>query len=333
MRVREESKRLVSPAALRWVMGLAVMVLSIWLLSKELDWALVWNALRDVKYIWVLIGVLATVGTFFTRTWRWQALLWQADLPLLPAMSAILVGQVVNSAIPMRSGDVARAVWIGPQKGTNAPQALGSVALEKVWDLLALFVCGLLLLAVMPLPTWFSRSTWGTALTLIVGGLVLWAGLRWQERLFHWAGLILARFPAGWDQAILPKLRRLAQGLASVRHAPASARALLWTFATWTLGAFTNWAIMAAFGIYSIPASLLLLVGLMVGGAVVQTPARLGVYEGIAVVLLPLFGISDDTAFAIGLILHLAVMVPPLIAAAWLSLWSPSHMRRADEPA
>jgi len=309
------------------------MLLSIWLLARELDWAMVWDALRGVNYAWVLLGVLATVGTFFTRTWRWQALLWQADLPLFPTMAAILVGQVMNLALPMRGGDVARAMWIGPQRGTNAPEALGSVALEKVWDLLVLFLCGLLLLTLMPLPAWFSQSTWGTALTLAIGGVCLWAGLRWQETLFRWAGLILARFPAGWDQAILPKLRRLAQGLASIRHAHASTRAFLWTLATWGLGAATNWAVMAAFGVYSVPAALLLLVGLMVGGAVVQTPGRLGVYEGICVVLLPLFAISDDVAFAVGLVLHLVVMGPPLVAAAVLALWSQSSLRKVNESA
>lgn len=305
---------------LRWALGLGVMVLSIWLLVRELDWPQLREALLGAGYGWVLVGVLAVVGTFFARTWRWQALLWRADLDLWRAMAALLVGQVANLVLPVRGGDLVRAVWIGPERGTNAPEALGSVALEKVWDLVGLLLCGLILLLLVPLPEWFARSTWGTALTLVVGGLVLWAGLRWQDRLFRWAAALLAYLPAGWDEALLPRLRRLAQGLASIRHGGASARALLWTVVKWGLGAVTNWAVMRAFGVHSVAGAIFLLATLMVGNVAVPAPGRLGVFEGITVVSLALFGVAYDRALAIGLVLHLVVMAPPLLAAGALAL-------------
>jgi len=329
-------RALTENKALRWVLGLGIMLLSLWLLGRELDWAQVWAALQTVQYTWVLVGVLAIVGTFFARVWRWQALLWRADLPLWPTMTALLVGQVVNLALPvMRSGDVARAVWISPQRGADAPQALGSVALEKVWDLLALLICGILLLLMMPLPTWFTRSTWGTALTLAVGGVGLWVGLRWKSVWFRLAGRILARFPAGWDRALLPKLRSLAQGLTSLENGEASAKAFVWTLATWALGVAANWAVMAGFGIASLPAALLLMVGLMVGNAIVPTPARLGVFEGICVGCLALFAVPYDQALAVGLVLHLVVMGPPLLLGALLALGTQVRQgagRKMQEP-
>jgi len=183
------------------------------------------------------------------------------------------------------------------------------------------FICGVILLALMPLPGWFERSTWGTALTLVVGSILLWAGLRWQDVLFRLAGRVLARFPAGWDRALLPRLQRLAQGLGSLRHADASAKAFLWTLINWALGAVANWAVMAAFGIRSVAGALFLLVALMVGGAAVPTPGRLGVFEGICVVSLALFGVPSDLALAAGLVLHLVVMVPPFLTAAVLAFW------------
>jgi len=316
---------------LRWVVGLGVMSLSVWLLSRELDWAQVRGALQQVEYAWVLLGVAAIVGTFFARSWRWQALLWQGKLALLPTMTALLVGEMVNMALPvMRSGDVARAVWIGPQRGTDASEALGSVALEKVWDLLALLLCGVLLLVLTSPPDWVMRSTWGAAGMLAVGGAALWVGLRWKSVWFRWAGRILERFPAGWDRALLPKLHSLAQGLTSIQNPQASARVLGWTLLKWGLGAVANWAVMVAFGITSFPAAILLLAGLMVGGAIVPTPGRLGVFEAICVMCLALFDVPYDTALAVGLVLHLVVMGPPLVVGAGLALWSQSVYRRAD---
>ncbi len=318
---------------LRWVFSLAVMLLSMGLLIRELDWAQVIGALRAANYTWVLVGVLAIGGTFFARVWRWQALLWRTGLPFWPALTALLVGQVANLVLPMRGGDLVRAMWVRPERGgaqdvaehdaartAGASEALGSVALEKVWDLLAALLCGLLLLALAPLPDWFSNSTWSTAGILLIGGLVLWAGLRWQKVLFRWAALILARFPAGWDKALLPRLQRLAQGLNSLQSAQASGRVFMWTMVYWGCGGISNWAVMRAFGVNLPAAALFLLVALMVGNAVAPTPARLGVFEGLCVVSLGLFDVPYDLALAIGLVLHLVVMGPPLIAAGVLAL-------------
>lgn len=318
---------------LRWVLSLGVMLLSVWLLIRELDWAQVIGALRTADYTWVIVGVLAIVGTFFARVWRWQALLWRTDLRFWPAMTALLVGQAANMVLPMRGGDLVRAMWVRPERGAEqstderdvaraagASEALGSVALEKVWDMLALLICALLLLALAPLPDWFSSSTWSTAGILVVGGLVLWAGLRWQDVLFRWAALILARFPAGWDKALLPRLQRLAQGLNSLHSAQASGRVFVWTLVNWGFGALSNWAVMRAFGVNQPVAALFLLAVLMVGNAVVPTPARLGVFEGLCVVSLGLFDVPYDLALAIGLVLHLVVMGPPLVTAGVLAL-------------
>lgn len=154
----------------RWALGLGVAALSIWLLARDLDWSGVLQAFGAADYRWVAAGIAAIVGTFFTRTRRWQALLWHTRVPTRPAMTALLVGQVVNLALPMRSGDVVRAAWIAPERETGFPEALGSIAVEKVWDLLALLACGVVLLVWLPLPDWFARSTEGTALALVVGG-------------------------------------------------------------------------------------------------------------------------------------------------------------------
>ena len=319
--------------AARWVIGLGVAGLSCWLLARELDWQAMASALGSADYRWVIAGGLAIVATFFARARRWQALLWQSDVRLRPALTALLVGQVVNQALPMRSGDVMRAVWIGPERGTGTVEALGSVAVEKVWDLVALLTCGLILLAWMPLPGWFARSTWGTALTLVVGGGLLWVVLHWQRPLFRWAGRFLARLPAGWDRALLPRLRRLANGLEAIRQHRVSMQALLWTGLNWGLGALANLAVLAAFGIPSAVAALFLLVALMVGGTV-PTPGRLGIFEGICVLSLEsFFDVPFDQALAVGLVLHVVVMGPPLVAAALLAFWPGRYPGSGDAPA
>jgi hypothetical protein len=306
-----------------------VAVLAAWWLVRDLDWEAMVGALRQADYRWVAVGVLAIVATAWTRTWRWEALLVPTRVRFYPALKALVVGQAVSIFVPLRGGDVVRAVWLGAESKASASQALGSVVLEKVWDLLALLLCGIALLVLMPLPGWFSRSTWGTALSLGVGVPLLWAGLRWKEFLLRYVGAVLARLPGGVGRVVMGPLERVAEGMDSLRRADASAWAFAWTVATWGLGGFANWAILTAFGLPSVAASLLLLVTLMVGNSVITTPARLGVFEGLVVVSLELFGVERNAALAMGLVLHVVVMGPPLVLSALLAL-APPLLKQED---
>jgi hypothetical protein len=317
-----------SAQVVRWLVGLGVAGLSCWLLARNVDWRGLQEALISADYRWVAAGILTIIATFFTRARRWQALLWRSRARLRPTMTALLMGQVANMALPMRSGDVIRAIWIGPEGETGTVEALGSIAIEKVWDVVALITCGLILLVWIPLPDWFARSTWGTALALLLGGSLLLVALRWQAPLFRLAGQLLARLPAGWDQALLPRLRRLANGLEAIRQADVSLKAAFWTGLTWALGALANLAILAAFGVPSAVAALFLMAALMAGGSI-PTPGRLGIWEGICVLSLNgLFHLASyDRALAIGLVLHLVVIGPPLVTVALLTLWPGRHSR------
>lgn len=310
---------------LRWAIGLAIVGLAIWILARGLDWGAIVDALASAKYRWVVLGVGAILGTFVVRGLRWQALLYRNGISLLSACTAILVGQVVNTGLPVaRSGDFARAVWASQREAVGVSNALGSIVLEKVLDLLALCATGLVLLIVLPLPAWFQRSTWILAATVASGLVVLYLGLHWQRALMRLARAVLHWLPSRLGHLLLPQLEELVVALDAARQPSASAGAALWTVANWTLGAVANWAVMRAFGIESWPAALFLLATLMLGGAVVPTPGRIGVFEGISVVSLAQFGIDSNLALAVGLVLHLVVLAPALLTAAVLSVLSTS---------
>jgi uncharacterized protein (TIRG00374 family) len=317
---------------LRWIIGLGITAVTLWVLATQLAWQDIWRAVGDADYGWVIIAAVAIVSTFFSRAWRWQALLRHRDVHLLGRITAILMGQIVNQALPLiRSGELVRAYWLRRYEEGIVIEALGSIALEKAWDLLAVSLCSLTLVLWMPLPEWFRQSVWGSLFTVTLIIVLLGLGLHWQSTLLKWAEALLERLPQGWRRAWMPRIRRLVSALNVVRRPRASMDAGLWTVMTWGLGAFANWAVLAAFGEASIPASLLLLVALMLGSAVVPTPGRLGVFEGICVVVLRLFDVPADRALAIGLVLHVVVLAPPFIAGALLSLWDVlRHMRRGQ---
>lgn len=319
----EDLKALWSGLApvIRWVGGVLVAGVIVWILVRTLDWKALSDALAAADYRWILFGIFTIVGTIVARALRWRALLHEGNLSVWTSVTAILAAQVVNVAVPvMRSGDITRAVWVSQRQNARLPQALGSIALEKVWDLLALCATGTALLVTVPLPEWFAQSTWGMLTTVGLGMMVLYLGLHWQRPLLDLVSRILTRLPANAGSFLMPHLNQLVRALDAVRQPRTSLEAALWTLMTWALGGVANWATMSAFGVGSPGAAAFLLAALMLGGAVVPVPGRLGVFEGICVVSLALFGIDRNLALAIGLVLHLVVLGPPLIIAGLLAL-------------
>jgi glycosyltransferase 2 family protein len=305
---------------LRWALGLGIASLAIGILARGLDWETLVVALKEAAYEWIVVGVVVISATVITRASRWRMLLYEEGVDLWSAVSAILIGQVISAGLPVaRSGDVARAVWIGRRE--NSPgvvHTLGSIVIEKIYDLMALCATGLLLLVIIPLPSWFVKSTWGLVLVIVAGVPALYFSIRWQTSLLALSGRILARFPEKVGRLVMPQLGQLMEALGKTRHPRASIGAALWTLVTWLLGGLANWLVMRAFGVPSIPAAIFLLATLMLGSSAVPTPGRLGIFEGITVVSLAQFGVDPGPALAIGLVLHLVVMGPPLVMAALL---------------
>ena len=306
---------------LRLGVGVAVVVLVVWLLAANLDWQAVVEALAEADYRWVGLGVAAILGTFLTRGRRWQALLYRDDVSLRSAVTALLVGQVINTGLPvMRSGDVTRAVWANRHDAVGVTPALGSIALEKLWDLIALCATGVVMLVMVPLPDWFVRSTWGVILISGLALVVLHLGLHWQRPLLDFTARVLQRLSGKLGRLAMPQLRQLVAALDAVRQPQASLWAGVWTMGTWALGAAANWAVMRAFGVDSVLGATFLLATSMLGGAVVPTPGRVGVFEGICVASLVLFGVDASLALAIGLVLHVVVVGPSFVGAAILAV-------------
>jgi hypothetical protein len=87
-----------------------------------------------------------------------------------------------------------------------------------------------------------------------------------------------------------------------------------------------NYAVQRAFGVDSWIAAVTLLAVLMIGVALPPSIAALGVFEGLSMLTLGIYGIPLETALAIGVALHLVVIVPLIIGTT--ALWLLSARKR-----
>jgi len=284
------------------------------------------RALAGMEVGWVGAAIIITLAAYFARERRWLVLLRPLAFHHTTVLRALLTGQLLNLLLPIRMGDVVRSILVGREPGGSFARVFGSVLIEKAWDWLALCVLVFIVAWAAPLPDWFltpARSI-GLLAALILSGFMAAAIIpeRWIS-----SGLIrldraLAGLPASWRSFTLNNLQRLFDSLTVLRRRDTVVRAAGWTAIIWALGAAINYAVQRAFGIDSWTAAMTLLAVLMIGIALPPSIAALGVFEGLTMLTLGIFDIPLETALAVGLVLHLVVVVPLSISAAALWLLS-----------
>ncbi len=97
--------------------------------------------IRTVRPLWLLLLLIPSWGGQFLRTYRWRLLLKtpERSLPFFPIYHALLMGYFVNLGLP-RVGEISRCVALDRQGIAGFGKSLGTVVIERVVDMLFLFL-------------------------------------------------------------------------------------------------------------------------------------------------------------------------------------------------
>ena len=140
---------LLRPHLVKFVFGIAVTALFIYLISDQLDWLTVWEAIRGANPLWIILCAFPWLTSYAIRIvrWWWMLRVHVPDLPIRSCIWPYLVGAWLNLAVPFRAGDIARAFGFREQLKSPATRVLGTLVLERVFDFLIvvlLFLIGLM---------------------------------------------------------------------------------------------------------------------------------------------------------------------------------------------
>lgn len=289
---------------------------------QALDWSEVGRSLQQAEWGWLGLACLSVLFTATLRTWRWQAL-FQTPPPGWPLFQALIIGQAVNYFAPARLGDVLRLVLSGRQTGLSKAQVLSTIAVEKLWDIALLLVVSLVVGWFFPLPPWLLEPVRGLLLLAAVAILLVVLLGQQRRRLFAYLDRWGRRWLPRWHSRVNDIIVNGLNGLGGLHEPRLILSATIWSVLVWLSGGLTNFLVFGALGLpWSVTAAFLLLVVLQVGVAVPSLPGRVGIFQGICVVVLALFGVSEGAAFSYGLLLHVVAFGPPMLVAGlvWLGL-------------
>lgn len=312
-------------------LGLAVGVAALYLAARSFDFTALGAALRGVKLPFVALTLVSSLLTPVLKALRWRRLFYPERPALGPVRlaSLVVIGQAINFVIPGRWGELVRTYLAGEETGISKWFILGTLAAEKLLDLVVLAVLVVALIPFVVLPEALAAQVnvvLLSALAVTVAAVALLGGRATWLKLADWALRILPPTAAArWRQRVAAGL----DGLTALGSRRAAAAVWGWTLVFWLTAAVTNLLLLLAFDLPASPVIALLLLAVLQGGiAVPSTPGKIGVFQLLCVLALAVFGVPEATGLAYGLVLHVLVVGGVTVWAA-LALWGRSlNLRR-----
>ena len=308
--------------ALRVVVGLGVSALFIVLLLRELDADEVGEAFRGVEWRWVVVAAVPFAAGLWVRALRWRIVLRPAvAVPRSEAASLVVIGLAANNLLPIRAGEVVRAVLVERRHGGSRLLVLGTIVVERVFDglVLALFLA-------VTLATAGSNDVLRVLAAIagvgfVVATAVLAALAARPESTSRRMVSLLALAPARVRPRARAWLGSFLGGLGQLRGASQWGAVVGATALSWGLEACAYWLVGEAFGLGVDPWLYLGVAGASnLAIAAPSTAGGIGPFEYFAREVLVVFGVGTATATAYAIALHVLILVP-VVVAGLLLLW------------
>jgi len=286
-------------ALVRAVVGLSVAGVLLWLASREVVWQDLRHVLSRTHWGWLAFTWLCVALALPIKGLRWRVLLGENGRDLTwPRLTAIFaLGQLVNSVIPLRMGEVSRAYLAGRAENSNFALSLGTIVAEKALDGLALFSIVMSLALTLALPDWFGTAAVTYAVVLGAIFLVALGGLFFRARLQRLSRRLPQRL-AGWASSGL-------DGLATLRRRGVLAPSALLTVCVWALGLVSNYSLFIALGLGpTVGGALLLLVVHYLAVLIPGVPAQVGLFHYVTVLALEVLALRPEQSMPYAVVLH-----------------------------
>lgn len=324
----------------RWQfwLGLAISAVFLFFALRGVDFRAAWQAALMARWEYLAGAWLCLLASYVVRAWRWKNVLaCLKPLSLWTVWRVLMVGFVSNNILPARIGEVVRAYVLGRTAQIDTAAALGTIAIERVFDVLM----ALLLLVVgvaFGVLGGAGYSLWlGAAM---VGGLVVGvlAAAVWGEALAGWGERLIGRFSPAWGKKLADLARSFVGGLRSAGSPLRVGQLAVGSAIAWGLFMAYAWLVLHAFGLPIQPAGLAFVLGVAgLGVAIPSAPGSVGTLEYAYIFGLELLQIGDSsTRASFALTYHVMEWVTTLALGLFclgqlgLSLRQVSSMAAAD---
>jgi len=320
-RIRRRSRLLINLATV------VVTVVFSYIALSGINLSEVWHALCTSDYLWLIPALVAFGFGNVARGLRWRSLFARGRRPPPGAViNATMIGYFYNSILPARAGEAARVLVLNQRSSAPAVEIIGTVVIERIYDVVAILVIFFAAEHWLPHVSWFGAAALAA---IVLAGLIVAAATVlavYGDRPLRLLLRPLRRFSPFAGERLERTIDELNHGLSGLRHGTVALEAFLWTVAAWMLSALCAYFVSLAFHLH-LPFACGVLVVVVVGLSMIlpSPPGAIGVFEGAALIALKAYGVPHSEALPYALVLHAVNFVPFVLVGILLLQYNVRH--------
>jgi uncharacterized protein (TIRG00374 family) len=320
------------PSYRRWYLALTIVIAATLLVLaiRGVSWQEMLDTLRkaDPKYL-AFIFILGSLSVF-VRGLRWGVLLSaEKQIKALTMFWATAVGYVGNTFLPARAGEVIRSVMLGEKTGIAKSYVLATALTERIFDVVTLVLIGVLAVpSIGNLPEWLPQAMRVMGILGLATLILLLLAPRMRGFITKMANKL--PFPEKWRETINKLLQDFLMGASAFIHPGRAAGFLGLSSVVWILDASGVVLLSRALNLnFTYPQAFLMLVAMGLASAIPSTPGYVGIYQFVAVSLLPIYGATRSEALTFILAMQ-AVNTIMILVWGFIGLWRLNIGKKKD---
>ena len=312
--------------------GILISVVFTYVAVRDVDFDLVWSALRESNYWYVAPALTALAAGVFLRIVRWRYVFRPESRPSTGDLAhALLIGYLFNNVLPARAGEAARVVALHQRAGASRLETVGTITLERVFDILSLLTLLFVATPFLPEVTWLRRAALVAAIIVaLLLALTIVLAL-FGDRPIRFLLRPLSRLPRLSTARTEQAGANLTVGFAALRNVKLTVVAFAFTTLSWLALAVSAWALFFAFDLdLGFGAGLLVVVATNLAQVLPSSPGAVGVFEAATQVALRTFDVGDSQALSYAVVLHAVNFLPYLIVGYFMLHRHAGSLRRKN---
>ncbi|TFB12718.1 flippase-like domain-containing protein [Candidatus Marinimicrobia bacterium MT.SAG.4] len=318
------------------LLGIIISLIFVYFAFRDINLEEFFESMKEGEYIWVLPAFVAMVSSFWLRGYRWKCILNPVkEVSINSAFSATMIGYMANNVLPFRIGDLIRLVAIWKEAGVSRAAALGSIVIERIFDLfMTLAIFGLALLAYPHLPQWAvvtGYAAMGIFVLLIIFSIYARSNIETIVRLNK---KIIGKISDKAAERSEEIIRSFSDGLKVIHNAKDLLWLVLLSTLLWLINILWVWFAIEIFDLdLPLSASLLVLIFIIFAVSIPSAPGYVGTFHGFVIAALVFMGVDSNDARASAVVMHATTYIPVTIIGLYYLWKSNFTLKSASENA
>ena len=289
----------------KYVLLFGLAILLVYLAFRKGDWYVFLSGLKQTRWVWVVLFLVASVVALIGRVIRWRELLHPFDdsIGFGKVWDANNIGNLASAALPS-TGEFLRCGYMSSKK-LEFDKVLGTILCERLWDFIAILV-----LAIVTFLLQWDR--FGGYFEENILAPLASAGAGWIMALIVVAATIfivtvfLLKERSDFCRKVAESISRLWAGITAFNKSKNKLLVALTTLLIWFTYVVMCFCIIKAMpaldGLNLADAAFLSLVGNI--ASVVPVPGGIGAYHYLVTAAVGLYGFSWDSGLLFSTLNH-----------------------------